>query len=230
MAVNRVDLATVRGRLIAALNAAAAGVWSTTIPAGADLRRNDTELDKAILAADSWVCRLRASTPGDGYRELFQTDSGPLNHGDRIPHHIGPIEQVRIRLTAGGVLIPGKHDETVTLGDIQRWRDDANGVYGEDAAANSQSGGFYVVQGNHIFFTGYEAVILLANITRTGACQAPETDEDLVLARAYILSPKEGDEGRFLGAFAAYANAGAEEIKGGAVIIQPLQMAQEATR
>jgi hypothetical protein len=52
MAVNRVDLATVRGRLIAALNAAAAGVWSTTIPAGADLRRNDTELDKAILAAD----------------------------------------------------------------------------------------------------------------------------------------------------------------------------------
>src|SRR5689334_9255877 len=97
MAIIRCDLDKVRGRLIAAVNAAPAATWVTTITPSDDARRNPTELDNIILAVDARVCQARASKVGDGYRSLFLSLSASIAHGGTIPDHLGPIEQVTIK-------------------------------------------------------------------------------------------------------------------------------------
>jgi hypothetical protein len=228
-------LATVRGRLISALNAGEAGAWSTTVPATAsgDKRRSTEELTEAVLAADARVCRTIAGTLGHGYRSTFLQDSAEIEHGGLIlPTHIGPPEQVLIQATDAGVWIAGKHDEAVTLPDIERWRANAGSVYGSanHNAEGSPLAGYYVVMGSQIFFTGAKAKCQVAVFTKVGVCQGPMDMEDLILALAYIAVPKEGDKGRFLSLFQGYAAAGLEEIKAGAMVLPPLQMAQEAVR
>ncbi len=229
------DLTTVRGRLIGLFNAAQSGTWTTSIAAvpaaDRDTRRNDTELDKAILAADARVCRTIAGALGHGYRSQFLTDSAEIDHGGLIlPTHIGPPEQVFIKAAADGVWRPGKHDEALTVDDIERWR--AGGVYGATAhnAEGSLLACYYLALGLHLFFTGTKGKCKVAVFTKTGACQAPVDMEDLVLAEAYITAPKEGDKGRFLPVIQSYAAAGFEEIKSGVMALPPLQLAQEAAR
>lgn len=197
MAIVRCDLATIRGRLIAALNAATAGTWATT---ATDPRRNDTELDKLILAADAQVCKARASTLGDGYRSLFLSDSSDLSHGDTLPDHLGDIEQVRIKLVSTDTdYKAGRFDEGVELADIENWRANPGSIYGTaHDAANSSLSGFYVVQGDQVFFTGYRARCKIANVVRSAACQAPDVDEDTVFGLALGNAVKEGDTGVFM--------------------------------
>jgi hypothetical protein len=189
-----------RGRLIQALNAGQASTWTTTlasVPAWqADDRRSDTEIDKAVLAADARVCVARASTLGDGYRSLFLNDSGSIVHGAKIPDHLGPIEQVVIQHVSGGTFKAGKFDEHLELADIENWRENVGGIYGinHDASGSSISG-FYIEHGSQLFYTGSDAKCLIANVTRTSACQAPEVDEDIVFGIALGNLLKEGDAG-----------------------------------
>lgn len=194
MAITRVDLATVRGRLIAALNSAPASTWATTISAANDARRNDTELDKMILAADARVCEARASCVGDGYRSLFLSLSASIAHAGVIPDHLGPIEQVTIQLVAAGAYVAGKFDADLTLDDIETWRANTDSRYGvAHNAAGSVTGGYYLRRGSQLFYTGNDAKVQIATFVRSGACQAPETDEDLVLGLALGAALKEGD-------------------------------------
>jgi len=195
MAVPRCDLATVRGRLIAALNAAPAATWATTITTADDDRRNDTELNNLILAADARICKAHASRYGDGYRSLFITDSLSLTHGAIIPDHLGPIEQVRIKYSGSdSTYRAGKFDPLVTLDDIERWRANPGGICGPDHDAdNSLITGFYRVHGNEIFYTGSDAKVYIAVFTRSDECQSPESDEDMLLGLSLGDAIKEGD-------------------------------------
>lgn len=194
MAITRVDLATVRGRLIAALNSAPAATWATTISATDDARRNSTELTNMILAADARWCEARASCVGDGYRSLFLSLSASIAHRGVIPDHLGPIEQVTIQLVAAGDYVAGKFDADLTLDDIERWRTNTDSRYGANHnAANSVLGGYYLRRGSQLFYTGNDAKVQIATFTRTAACQAPETDEDVVLGLALGAAFKEGD-------------------------------------
>jgi len=209
MAVTRCTLATVRGRLIAAVNAAPAATWATTISSSNDNRRNDTELDNIILAADARICQARAKKVGDGYRSLFLSLSASIAHGGTIPDHLGPIEQVTIKhVTSDPDYKAGKFDASVSLADIERWRANTGTRYGANHnAANSVLSGFYIRRGSQLFYTGFDAKCLLATFTRSAACQAPETDEDMLLGLALGDALKEGDTGPFLATIVADARA-----------------------
>lgn len=194
MAITRCDLATVRGRLIALLNSAPASTWATTISATDDARRNTTELTNIVLAADARICEARASCVGDGYRSLFLALSASIAHGGVIPDHLGPIEQVVIQHVAAGDYLPGRFDPDLTLDDIVRWRANTDSHYGPNHnAALSALSGFYLRRGSQLFYTGNDAKAQIATFTRSGACQAPETDEDMLLGLALGAAFKEGD-------------------------------------
>jgi len=195
MAITRCDLATVRGRLIQAVNASPAATWATTISSTDDGRRNTTELTNIILAADARICVARASKVGDGYRSLFLSLSGSIAHGGTIPDHLGPIEQVTIQhVSSDSDYKAGKFDPALSLADIERWRANAGSRYGADHdAANSVTTGFYLRRGSQLFYTGADAKALIATFSRSAACQAPETDEDMLLGLALGAAVKEGD-------------------------------------
>jgi hypothetical protein len=209
MAVTRCDLTTVRGRLIAATNAAPAATWATTISAANDGRRNDTELDKIILAADARICAARAARVGDGYRSLFLSLSASIAHGGTIPDHLGPLEQVTIKhVSTDSDYKAGKFDPDLTLADIERWRANTGSRYvTAHPVANSALSGFSLRRGSQLFSTGYDAKALRATFTRSGACQAPETDEDMLLGLSLGDALKEGDTGPFIATIVADAKA-----------------------
>jgi hypothetical protein len=209
MAVIRCTLSTVLGRLIAAVNAAPAATWATTISASNDARRNDTELTNIILAADARICAARASKVGDGYRSLFLSLSASITHGGTIPDHLGPIEQVTIKyVSADTDYKAGKFDASLSLADIERWRANVGTRYvTAHNAANSALSGFYIRRGNQLFYTGADAKCLIATFTRSGACQSPETDEDMLLGLSLGDCLKEGDVGPFIATIVADARA-----------------------
>ncbi len=209
MAITRCDLATVRGRLIAAVNAAPAAAWATTILSSNDSRRNDTELDKIILAVDARICAARAAKVGDGYRSLFLGLSPSIAHGTAIPDHLGPIEQVMIKYaTSDTVYRAGKFDPALSLDDIERWRSNEGGRYGAShTAANSILSGYYIRRGSQLFYTGADAKALIATFTRGGVCQAPETDEEMLFGLALGSCLKEGDLAPFMATIVTDARA-----------------------
>lgn len=209
MAVTRCTLATVMGRMIAAVNAAPAATWVTSISSTHDGRRNDTELTNMILAADARICAARAAKVGDGYRSLFLSLSASIAHTGTIPDHLGPIEQVTIKhVSADSDYKAGKFDASLTLADIERWRANVGTRYGAaHDAANSLLSGYYIRRGSQLFYTGSDAKVLIATFTRSGACQAPETDEDMLFGLALGDCLKEGDEGPFIATIVADARA-----------------------
>lgn len=209
MAVPRCALLTVHGRLIAAVNAAPAATWATTISASDDGRRNDTEIDSLILAADARICAARAAKVGDGYRTLFTSLSASIVHGGIIPDHLGPIEQVTIKYASSDPTYKaGKFDTSLTLDDIERWRANVGTRYGAaHDAANSVLSGYYIRRGSQLFYTGSDAKVLIATFTRSAACQAPETDEEMLFGLALGSAIKEGDEAPYLATIIADARA-----------------------
>lgn len=209
MAVTRCSLTTLLGRLIAALNSAPAATWATTISASDDNRRNTTELTNIILAADARICAARAARVGDGYRSLFLGLSTSIAHGGVIPDHLGPIEQVTIKYGSGdSTYRAGKYDPAVGLDDIERWRANVGTRYGAaHDAANSVLSGYYRIEGSQLFYTGSDAKAQIATFTRTAACQAPETDEDMLTGLSLGDAVKEGDNGPFINTLVADARA-----------------------
>ena len=226
MPVVRCDLTKLKGRVIAALNAAPASAWATTLTASDDTRRNTTEIENAILAADAQVCVAHAETLGDGHRSLFLVET-ELTHGAKVPDHLGPIEMVRIEPYDGAAKIAGL---VADADDIDSMRANVESIY--DSIPHDEEGsslaGFWKVIGDEIHYTGFSAWALLAVFTRTGACQAPESDEDLVFSIAMMNLPKEGDSGAFFSAFAGQAQQGLGRIRTGAMLVPPVQSAVQA--
>ncbi len=209
MAVTRCDLATVRGRYIAAVNAATAGAWTTTVGSADDLRRNTTEIINIILGADARICAARAARVGDGYRSLFLGDSGSIAHGGVIPDCLGPPEQFVIKQASSDPdYKAGKFDDSLTLADIERWRSNTGGRYGAaHNAAGSVLSGFYIRRGKLLFYTGADAKCQIATFIRTPICQAPESDETMLLGLSLGDGLKEGDTGPMLATIIADARA-----------------------
>ena len=214
MPVTRCTLATVRGRLISALNAAPAATWTTALSASDDNRRSTTELDNIILAADARICAARASRVGDGYRSLFLSLSASIAHAGTIPDHLGPIEQVTIKhVSTDADYKAGKFDSSLMIADIERWRANIGSRYGANhSVANSVLSGYYIRRGSQLFYTGADAKVQIATFTRTSACQAPETDEDMLLGLSLGDAVKEGDQGPFIATIVADARAEYAEL------------------
>lgn len=130
-------------------------------------------------------------------------------HGGILPDSLGPPEQIQIKyVTADSDYKAGKYDPSVSLADIERWRANAGSRYGANHnAANSVLAGFYRLMGRQLFYTGADAKAQLATFTRTGACQAPDSDEDMLLGLALGDAVKEGDTGPFIATIVSDARA-----------------------
>jgi len=207
MPITRCTLATVRGRLIAAVNAAPAATWATTISSTNDNRRNDTELDNIILAEDARICSAIAKKRGHGYRSLFLALSASITHGSELPDSLGTPEYILIKHATGDTEYrPGLHDPSLSVGDINRWRANVDSRYGaaHDATGSVLSGYFRLIS-RQLFYTGSDAKAQIANFTRTGACQAPETLEAMLLGLSLGSALKEGDSGPFINTLVADA-------------------------
>lgn len=236
MATARCDLATLRGRVIQALNAGQAGVWTTdltTVPdTQRDDRRSNTEIDKAVLAADARVCDAICESAVNGYRPLFMAEV-ILTHGEQIPEHIGSIGRPLIQPYSGAEWILG-HPKSAD--EIDSYRNDDNHLY--DAITHDQSGsslaGYFDYDAiNQIFrFTGYAAKAMLATFTKTSACQAPVDYEDVDFGLALLALPKEGDSAPYVGLIGQQAVHCLREIKAGTEIspIDVPELAQIGTR
>ncbi len=220
-------LATIRGRCIAALNAAPAATWATTLTSDDDNRRSETEIDKAINGADTQVCIAIAETLGHPYRPQFTEDT-ELAHGEEIPTHLGPLEMIRIQLYDGGPLVTGREKDAE---DIDAYRNDTLFLY--DPIAHDQQGsslgGYFKVVGNEIRYTGFTCFAMLANFLRyAGICQAPENYEDAVFSLAMMNLIKEGDNAPYANIHMAQGQGYLNQIRGGATVLQPVQVAQSA--
>jgi hypothetical protein len=197
MAVTRCTLSTVLGRLIAAVNAAPAATWATTVSSADDQRHNTTELTNIVLAADARICQARAKRRGDGYRSLFLSLSASITHGSELPDSLGTPEMILIKyISADSEYKPGIYDPSLSVADINRWRANADSRYGaaHDASGSILSGYFQLIS-RQLFYTGADAKAQIATFTRSGACQAPETDEDMLLGLSLGDALKEGDIG-----------------------------------
>lgn len=214
MTIARCDLATVRGRLIAATNAVPASGWATTITSADDKRRNDTELSNIILAADARICVARAKRRGDGYRSLFLSLSASITHGTELPDSLGTPEQILIKhATTDSDYRPGVFDPGLSLADINRWRANVGSRYGANHdAANSLTSGFFRLVSRQLFYTGADAKAQIATFTRSAACQAPDIDEDMLLGLSLGDALKEGDTGPFLSTLVSDARAEYAEL------------------
>lgn len=237
MATTRVDLVTVRGRVIQALNAGQASTWTTdltTVPAAqADDRRNNTELDKAILAADAKVCSAICESATNGYRSLFMSEV-VITHGVELAESIGPIGRPLIQPYSGGPWVRGVPK---SADDIDSYRANAENLY--DAIDHDQSGsslaGFFDFDPiSRVFsLTGLAAKVSLAAFTKTAACQSPEAYEDTVFGLSLMSLPKEGDSAPFAGLIGMQAVNHLREIKAGAMEVSPIdvpELAQVGTR
>lgn len=210
MAVPRCDLVTVHGRLIAAVNAAPAATWATTISSANDGRRNDTEIDKIILAEDARICAARARRRTDGYRSLFLSLSASIPNGGELPDSLGTPEYILIKRATGDTeYVPGVFDPALSVADINRWRRNAGSRYGTaHDAANSVLSGYFRLMSRQLFYTGADAKAQIATFTRLlGTLQAPETDEAMLLGLALGSSLKEGDTAPFLATIIGDARA-----------------------
>lgn len=232
MATARVDLVTVRGRIIQALNAGQAGTWTTdltTVPAAqADDRRNNTELDKAILAADARVCGAICESSSNGYRPLFMAEV-VVTHGAEVAEGIGPIGRPLIQPYTGADYVRGV---TKAADDIDSYRLNPSNLY--DSIDHDQSGsslaGYYDFDPiSRVFnFTGLAAKVALAIFTKTAACQSPEAYEDTVFGLALMALPKEGDSAPFVGLIGQQALQHIREIKAGAMEVSPIDVPELA--
>lgn len=232
MATPRCDLDTIRGRVIQALNAGQASTWTTTlgtVPAAeADDRRNDTEIDKAILAADARVCSAICESASNGYRPLFMSEV-TVTHGTEVAEGIGPIGRPLIQPYSGADYVRGVPR---SADDIDSYRQNTNNLY--DAIDHDQSGsslaGYYDFDPvSRVFsFTGYAAKVSIAVFTRTAACQAPESYEDTVFGIALTSLPKEGDSAPYLGLMGQQALQHIQEIKAGAMQVSPIDIPELA--
>lgn len=224
MTIARVDLSTMQGRVMAAINAAPAETWSTSTVG--DARRNLTEIQKAILAADAQACLAICETLGHGYRSLFLTDT-EITHGAKLPDHLGPIEMLRIEPYDGATLIAGIPKDA---DDIDSMRVNVNDLY--DTIAHDEEGsslaGYFKIIGDEVHYTGFSAWALLANFTPDDVCQAPASYEDAVFSLSVMNLVKEGDSAPFANIFTQQGQQYLGLIRGNAMVIPPTQMAQAA--
>jgi hypothetical protein len=150
-----------------------------------------------------------------------------MTNGQLIPEHIGPIEAVRIQAYTGGPFSAGIPKDA---DDIDSMRNDTLGLY--DPIAHNVQGsslsGYFKVIGNELHFTGLAAVARIAIFTRTADCQSPEVYADAVLSLAVMNLLKEGDSAPFAQMFSQQGQQYLSLIRGNAMVIQPVQMAQAA--
>lgn len=171
------------------------------------------ELDRAIQSAVTTIMQAICETEGHPLRGLFTT-AGALTHGSQIPVHYGPIGVPRITPYSGATYtITGKRK---SIEEIASYRANPNNYYSE-VAHNASSGGnhsklagFYAIDGQTVYFTGFSAVSDIANFVEADYTLLPDSRYPVAIDLSIAKLKKDGDISDI---FEYYMQMGMAELK-----------------
>lgn len=175
------ELDVVKKQVIAILGLAprdvsGVAVYSPTVADG-DTSYHDNEIERAIVSGNSEIMRAICETVGHGHRYLF-TAPQALTHEEDLPAHIGEIGVPRITpFNGAGYTIVGKRK---SVEEINAYRHNPDSLYSTTAHNASSNGlhsklaGFYAIDGEVIYFTGYSAVSDVANFVESDYSNLPD--------------------------------------------------------
>lgn len=212
------DPATVKLQVIALLNLSERddqGIPSYTDSLG-DTSYASEELDRAVVSASSMIMQAICETEGHEHRGLF-TNAATLTHGAALPMHYGPIGVPRITPYSGAsYTLSGK---VKSVEEIAAYRANVNNRYSLTAhnaegpgGNHSKLAGFYAIDNNSIFFTGFSADTLAANFDETDAPLLPDSYHQLGIDLAIWNLKKDGDNSDI------FSNSGSKAVAGIALI------------
>jgi hypothetical protein len=147
---------------LAVRDSAGAPTYSTAM---GDTTYHADELTRACQSAVTRIMQAICETEGHPLRSLFTTTT-TLTHEAQLPEHYGPIGVPRITPYSGaGYTLTGKRK---SVEEIQSYRANPNHRYSTVAHNVAKSGapsklaGFYGIDGETFYFTGFGAVSDLA--------------------------------------------------------------------
>ncbi len=212
------SLALLQPQLNALLNANAVGAYSTT---SVDDRRTAAEQAEALKDADAEFFRAYAETDTNGRRSSLATLTTFGVSGAKLPAHIGQITNIEIQ-GADNVWRRGK---TAPAAKIQRWIDNLGGIY----ATTRLREGYYALENEVLVYSGQSARGLLVNYVRGAELQSPDEAAAGVLALAYALCNKEGDELQRAVYYKSVADGALASVRQGQAIVSNVDQ-MEMTR
>lgn len=215
------SLDTTKKQAIALLNLSVrdtAGVPAYSTATG-DNTYSAGELDRAGQSAATEIMRAIAETDGHPNRGLF-TDPTALTHEGLLPAHLGSIGVPRITPYSGaGYTIIGKRK---SVEEISAYRHNPNNMYSttaHNAAASlgghSKLAGFYAVDGETFYFTGFSAVSDLANFDESDYVSIPEYYYPTAIALQIANLKKDGDASDIFSYYEKQAMLGLQLIRAG---------------
>ncbi len=156
----------------------------------------DDEIDRANQSSATLVMQALCETDGQAERGAFVVPTSLTNEGI-IPRHYGSIGVPRITPFSGaGYTIVGKRK---SIEDISAYRRNPNEMYSTTAHNASSNGthsklaGFYAIENNTFYFTGYSAVSDIATFTESSYTLLPDNRYQLVVDLAIAKLKKDGD-------------------------------------
>lgn len=154
------------------------------------------ELDRAGQSAASEVMKAICETDGHPHRALF-TAPQSLTHASQLPGHFGSIGVPRITpFAAANYAIIGKRK---SIEEISAYRHNPSHMYSPidhdqpNGATHSKLAGFYAIDGETIYFTGFSAVSDIANFQESDYTLLPEMYYPIATDLQIAKLKKDGD-------------------------------------
>jgi hypothetical protein len=175
------------------------------------------ELQRGVDSAGTMIMEAICQTEGHEHRGVF-TNQTSLTHGAALPAHYGPIAVPDITPYSGAAYtIKGK---VKSVEEIISYRNNINNRYSETAHNIAGSGnhsklaGFYAIDNDMIFFTGFSATALVTNFDETDAPLLPDSYHPLGIALAIANLKKDGDLSDIFSYYEQQGMAGLALIRG----------------
>lgn len=197
-------------------------------PTVGDSARSNLEIAETCLQAALKTAQAICESDSHPFRVDFLDDIA-LQHGEAVPFHYGDTSiPVITPFSGASFTLKGVRK---AFDRIESYRINKNSVYSDvnhdtagDGSTASPLAGFYDVVNGIFYFTGYSAVMKLAEFDRDDVIlKLPDAVEPSVIKLACGMSAKEGDtsDGLFQSWLAQGMNDLAE-IKAGATAFQPV--------
>lgn len=181
-----------------------------------DSSYSSEEIDRAIISAGNRIVLAICETDGHAQRGAFQIPT-PLAHGEKIPDHHGSVGIPRITPFNGAEYkITGKRK---SVEEISAYRHNPGSLYSAiahdqtDGIFPSKLAGFYAIDGQTIYFTGYEAESDLCIVTEDSYGLLADIYHDLGICLSIAGLRKDGDLSNIFDYYAIEGDKGILSIK-----------------